>query len=295
MQPIPVRLWPLLITICVSLSACGGGGGGGSSTPSQAGSSSNSGQTTSSSNQTSQPVQTTNTAPTNISLDLLVLFSPGVRTHYADPDLRIQHLVNVANDVFTQSGLNTTLNLVGVEEIAYPDAVTATLALEELTFGRHVSTTQVANLRDTLQADLVVLLRPYANDGYCGYAWLNGYQTQGDLNPNQHADFAYAVVASNCSDYVLVHEIGHNLGLAHSREEDANGGTFTHSVGFGQDGAFATIMADPNHFNAVQVPKFSSPNLVCMGQPCGVDKDLSHGADAVHTLELTPTQVADYR
>ena len=294
MSSIPVNAWVILLTLCVSVSACGGGGGGGSSSPSSASSSSGSGQAISTSNQTNQGATPANSQQ-NIELDVLVLFSPGVREHYPDPDLRAQHLINVANDVFTQSGLNTALNLTGVEEIAYPESVSATVALEELTFGQHSSTAAVATLRDTQQADLVVLLRPYANDGYCGYAWLNGFQTQGDLNARQHADFAYAVVASNCSDYVLVHEVGHNLGLAHSRQEDPQGGTFDYSVGYGLDAAFATIMADPSAFNATQVPKFSSPNLLCMGQPCGVEKNLSHGADAVATLEMTTNQVAQYR
>ena len=151
-------------------------------------------------------------------------------------------------------------------------------------------------MRDQHAADLVALFKPYANDGLCGYAWIGGYGSDGDFSNPAEADFGYSVVASNCSDYTLIHELGHNLGLAHSRREDPAGGTFAWSAGHGEDHSFVTIMASPGVFNATRVGLFSSPSETCMGMPCGQSKaDAVHGADAVDTLEVTIPQVAAYR
>lgn len=280
----------ILASLCC-LVACGGGG---SSAPAV--------QPT-----LAQPATATVDDPTSANVDtsqtedktqirLLGLYTDGVTEHATDVDLRIQHLVNVANDILTESGVRLEFVLDHLEWVDYPDQPPIEQALHELTFAEHASIAHVSDLRDTTQADLVVLFRPYANDGQCGFAWIGGYQTDGDFSHSDEPDYAYSVVASNCSDYTLLHELGHNLGLAHSRREDPDGGSLTYGAGFGLNGDFVTIMASPSQFNATQLPRLASPGLNCNDTPCGVDhNDAERGADAVRALRIAQDQVAGYR
>jgi len=229
-------------------------------------------------------------------LKVLGLYTPGVESHYADPDLRVQHLFNVANDVLQTSGVALELQLAHLERVDYPDGPGAQEALEAVTLATHTAFSTVAQLRDDTAADVVVLFRPYTGDGLCGYAWIGGYQTDGDFSNPAEPDFAYSTVAVDCSDYTLLHEVGHNLGLAHSRREDPDGGSLRHGAGHGAQNDFVTIMATASEFNAVRLPLLANPGLTCNGNPCGIPAaDDVNGADAVLALSISKDQVAGYR
>ncbi len=297
-----------LASLALLLSGCGGGGGGGSAdadpstaatptttTPSATPgtSPSSSPTTTASSNPGTNPLST-GLDPSTTEIKLLVLKSSGVSTLYADPELRITHLVNFSNRVLTDSGVNLALTVAQIEDVAYPDGLDIETALNDLTSGTHLTLVNVASMREAAEADLVVFMRPYANDGRCGIAWIGGYLSNGDLSNS--GDFGYSVVSPNCSDYTLLHELGHNLGLGHSREEGDSAGSFDYGRGYGVDGGFATVMADPSHYAATRVPRLSSPLTDCLGAPCGVShSDPTQGADAVRAVQQTMDQVAAYQ
>ncbi len=244
--------------LAVALSACGGGGGGEAvATPSGG-----------------PGVPQTVPPPTpsaRVGIDVLALVSTSVGRQYTDPALRVRHLFAVANDVLESASVALEFNVVQIQTVDYPDGPDASSALDDVTFGSDPSLSGVAALRESVHADLVVLIRPYANDGYCGYAWTGGVGTDGDLSAPVNADFGYAVAASDCSDYVLIHELGHTLGLVHSRRESPDGGSLSYGAGYGRDNDFVTIMATPTLFNAVQLPVLSDPQRNCDGMPCGVD------------------------
>ena len=283
------KLFTLILAgFCLAACGGGGGGGGGSQTPANVAS----GPTTT---PTPDPVEPPQPATTSTTIEVLALMTPGVEALYIDADLRIQHLFNTTNDIAEASGVSVEFVMRHLEVVDYPDTISATDALDDLTFAAHPSLENVAALRTEHAADLVVLFRPYANDGHCGYAWVGGYQKNGDFSHPSEADYGYSVVAANCTDYTLLHELGHNLGLAHSQREDPDGGTFNYALGFGQDNDFVTIMASPTEFSATQLPFLSSPDLSCNGVPCGVAHTEDNGADAVRALNHTAPQVAQYR
>jgi hypothetical protein len=290
-----VRHCGVLLCILFALTGCGGGGGGGSA-PEPATAISPQSATTNNSAVTTQNSTVLQQAPAATEIKLLALYTSGLEQQFTDPDLRVQHLVNVANDVAAQSGVELNLILEHIEWVDYPDHYPISQALDDLTLASHASLNHIPALRDQVEADLVVLVRPYANDGNCGYAWIGGYDTEGDFSNPAEADYGFSVVAGDCSDYTLLHEVGHNMGLAHSRRESPDGGTYDYAVGHGLDSDFVTIMASPTEFNATQLPRFSSPSLVCNGNPCGVaHTNAVDGADAVRTINVSKLQVAEYR
>jgi hypothetical protein len=231
--------------------------------------------------------------PTPVTVDLLVYYTPSVVTRYGSGlDTRLQHLVNVTNDSFAQSESGVRVRIVHQEEIAFGNQMDSGDALDAISDGDGVFA-GVAAKRNQVGADLVVLMRPYLNDGTCGVAWLGGYRANGDFSRSRGSGYSH--VSIDCSDATFGHELGHNMGLSHSRRQNGQGGTYPWALGHGVDGRFVTMMAYGSAFGAPRVSRFSSPNLQCNGLPCGVDRnDPIAGADAVHTLRHARTQVAAY-
>lgn len=231
--------------------------------------------------------------PTPATVDVMVLYTPAATARYGSGvETRINQILNAANDTYGRSEAGLRLRLVHSEEVAYSDSAHSTTALDDLTYNKGVFT-GLETQRTQVGADLVVLMRPYVGDGICGIAWVGGYGTNGNLSVSRR--WGYSHVSIDCSDEVLPHELGHNMGLLHSRRQDGHGGTFPWALGYGVDSSFVTVMAYGGVFGASRIPMFSSPSLTCNGVPCGVDlADTVHGSDAVHTLQYVAGQLAAY-
>ncbi len=232
--------------------------------------------------------------PTPKTIDVIFLYSQDVSNRYGSGvDTRIDHIVGVANDAFQRSEAGMRLRAVHSQEVSYSGGTDSGTALDDFTANRGVFS-GVEQLRNQYGADMAVFLRPYAGDGICGIAWVGGYKRNGNLNGSNR--YAYSHVSVDCSDYVLGHELGHNLGLSHSRRQDGSGGTYPWALGHGANAKFVTMMAYGSSFSgAPKVHVFSNPTLTCAGQPCGVNKSASTGADASDSLRSVAAQVASYR
>jgi hypothetical protein len=230
---------------------------------------------------------------TPTTIDVMVLYTPGAAQRYAATgvDLRIDHLVNAANDVFARTRSAIELRVVHKEEVAYSDTVDSGTALRDFTYNRGLFA-DVESDRTTHGADMVVLMRPYLGDGNCGIAWVNGSGNGGDLTGWQR--WAYSHVSIDCGDLTLPHELGHNMGLLHSRRQDGRGGILPHALGHGVDLKFGTVMAYSSAFGAPRLPIFSSPQLACADQLCGIEQGQPDSADARDVLRGIREQVAAY-
>lgn len=227
-------------------------------------------------------------------VDVMFLYSAGVEREAAgDVQTLIDHKVAVTNKILTDSGLDFAIRNVHSRKVSTSASDKSVEVLKRLT-GNQAEFTGVTEERKEHGADMVVMLRPYANDGNCGVAWVGGWGRFGDMAGSKNS--MYSHTSTNCGDYVMAHELGHNMGLSHSRRQAPEGGTYPYATGYGVEGQFVTVMAYSSAFRTrYKIYKFASPSLTCKGIPCGISQgDPVKGANAVATLRKTIPQIAKY-
>ena len=172
-------------------------------------------------------------------------------------------------------------------------------------------------LKPNEKADLVMGLKSDGpGDFFCGQAFLYGVGTQGDMGDQSRTldDSAVGVSRSDCGVTTIAHELGHMMGLSHSRPQNITEdsvGTFPWSAGHGENNLFHTIMSydDPWGAQADEVSLFSNPLVTCededltfnpgsgpnFARPCGIDRsNVDDGADAALSLDSVGYQVARF-
>lgn len=233
-------------------------------------------------------------------IDVLVVYTKGTANLYGgNPTTRINQIFQVTNQIYADSGVDLEIRVAKTLEVDYTDDNNAETALNNITFNQHAAFSGVAAAREQAKADMVIFYRPYmASHGSCGVAWVAG--SNGTISAG-HKAYMFAHVAINsCGDFVTAHELGHNMGLKHSRKQDGVGGVLHYALGYGVMNSFTTVMAYQNEFNvdywSGKVYKFSNPDLnTCKNQPCGVDRNnTATGADARHALNITGPQIAKF-
>ena len=212
----------------------------------------------------------------------------------------IAQQVTSANVAFSDVGLDIEIQNVGIFMVGDDSTLTGNDALDVMADRSGI----FAGLDDkfTRQPDLIVHFSTKAVADTGGVAYLAGQVNDGIIDFRNRYDIGsnVGVVAIDNSSLTLVHEIGHMMGLSHSRKqaEGAISATFPWAVGYGQDDNFATIMAYESAFNATGMRFFSTPDRLCAGPgidktPCGIDdSDTLNGAYSVKALSTTALQVS---
>lgn len=238
--------------------------------------------------------------------DLMALYTPATRDALGSESAvlaRIQAGVATANQIYRNSGVNTTLRLACTGEANYAETGDYNLDLNRLTGQTDGYIDNIHATRDSCGADIVTLLVNKMNT-FCGYAWIGGRTSQ----------TPFSIITHGCAGTnLLAHEIGHNQGLHHDWYMTAAGGAFPYAKGFVDlDGSVYDVMAYSNMCrdagrNCSQIPYFSNPALTYRGRRIGVPEgtnvsctanNLSNppcDADAARAVNNTAQSLANQR
>ncbi len=211
-------------------------------------------------------------------IDLLILYDTYSKNYFSgDPNTAMINWVNQINAAYAASQVDIQLRLVGVrlnDEVgADQGAVLGNLRVDSA----------VIALRDQLGADFVSQVH---QTGSCGIGYVA-------VDKN----WTWNVVSPGCGPMTMAHEMGHNMGLNHSRRQgDTTGTRYRYGVGYGVDSSFVTIMAYSQSFNnAPRQNLFSNPNLTCKGLPCGVPEGQDQEAYAAKAIHNVRDEMAAFR
>lgn len=199
--------------------------------------------------------------------------------------------VEGANASYRDSGVNLTLNPVGLQQTGVGEGANSDATLDAL-----IGSAAVQAERDRLGADIVLLVTD--DRDVCGLAYLM------ERDSVTFAPYAYGLVRSACLGLqTLTHELGHIQGLAHDRETDPDPGAYPYARGFRRCTTDATAFYDIMAYRCANAPQqvrirtFSSPNIFHMGNPTGIayEFDPVNAADGARALNLTAATVAAFR
>lgn len=240
-------------------------------------------------------------AATGTTVDVLAAFSSGYATYRGSASAAttaITNLIAVANRALTNTNItNISFRLVGTMQVDYADNSDNGTALTDLAGGAAFAA--VRSARGTYGADLVSFIRRYVpGQNGCGLAYIP-QQPYASTGINQTwsvvGDGSYDLgngSYSYCPDTSMAHEMGHNLGAQHNKQQNSTGGLYAYSYGYRNDSAaFYDIMAYGLSGQEDELV-YSSPDVsICKGLPCGVAND----ADVGRTLRETMVTASGFR
>ena len=228
-------------------------------------------------------------------VDLMVVYTPASRDRYGQAVLEgmIINAVDAVNQAYINSNIDMQLSLVHLSEITYTETGSMSESLNALRKDSDGLMDEVHVWRDLYNADLVSLISEDTTACGLGYVITKDY-----LGIDA---FGFNVIKSSCLDSVsLGHEIGHNLGSAHNRENSSSAGAYPYSYGYRRcmtDGTgFRTIMAYPCS-GGDRVHYFSNPYVSYNGFATGIDHEVDpeNSADNAQSINNRAPIVATFR
>lgn len=235
-----------------------------------------------------------------VTLDVMIVYTPAARAWANSSASGIGNVVAqaVSSGQLALDNSNTyvTLNLVYSGEVSYTESGDTVTDLERLTFTTDEYMNEVHTLRDQYHADVVGLFTKIDDTG--GIGWLLP-------NASGNADYAFSVtrVQQAATSYTYIHELGHNMGCGHHKQQivQPGPGIFNYSAGWrwtGTDnGKYCSVMtypsgdSFPDGINHTQVAYFSNPNVLYKSTATG---DSVNG-DNARTIREIKSVIANYR
>jgi peptidyl-Asp metalloendopeptidase len=231
-------------------------------------------------------------------IDVMVVYTPAARVA-AGGATQMQQLVQLGiaetNAGYSNSGVVQRVRLVYSGEVSYSEAADFSTDLDRLSNSSDGSLDEVATLRNTYGADLVSLWRA-PNSQVCGLGWV---LNRTDLAPSALAAYGFTVVAQDCATgyYSFGHEMGHNMGADHAKDDNAPHGPYAYGSGYKQTTGtkWRTIMAYDGNCTCARINYWSNPTVLYNGIPSGIDPNSAQGAANYQVLNNTRMLVANFR
>lgn len=236
------------------------------------------------------PQATTAPAGTLSQLDILWVYTTDAKNRAGgDAGMMTRIAVGMANcnNAYANSQIDAIVNLVHAEEVQYTSGSTSGTDLGRIRAKNDGFMDNVHALRDLHRADYVSLVNTL-ND-VCGVAYVLGSPT--GRYPLSGESFAFGVTVFNCvQSYTFAHELGHNLGCYHDRDNSGTGGVFPFNYGhrFTSGGLKRTVMA---YAPGTRIDFFSNPNVSFNGVPTGVPDS----EDNAQVINFTSKNGKDFR
>ncbi len=224
-------------------------------------------------------------------IDVMVVYTPSAR-NAAGGTNAVRALANSAvasaNTAYQNSNIATRLRLVYLDEISYTEGSSFGTDLSRLRSTSDEFMDEVHAIRDTVRADMVALINN--NSGACGVAYLmtnlsTGFRTS-----------AFSVTRHSCAvgNLTFAHELGHNMGSAHDRDNAGNA-LFSFSYGHrwtGTNGSlYRSVMA---YSPGSRRSQFSNPDVLFVGTPTGVPEGQPNSADNARSINQAALTIANF-
>ena len=226
-------------------------------------------------------------------IDLMVVYTPAARDAHggaAGIEALIGLAVTDANIASQNSAIASQLRLVHVAEVNYSETRAGMgTSLDNLTYADGVID-EVHAWRDTYGADLVAMITRDTN--YCGIAWVMQNES------TSFAPYGFSVTYSGClTSQTLAHELGHNRGSAHNRENASVNGAYPYSYGLRNNAAGWYSVMSYSCTGCVRIDYFSNPSVLYGGVATSIDydEDPANAADNARSLSNTGFTVANLR
>ncbi|MEI6261899.1 MAG: M12 family metallo-peptidase [Deltaproteobacteria bacterium] len=233
-------------------------------------------------------------------IDVMVVYTPAAKL-YADSHGTISLLVaqSMAQAQLVADNSLTDMNfkLVHSSEVDYKESGKTGTDLDRLQKIGDGYLDSVHTLRNTYGADLVVLFEKIENEDIAGL----GFQLK---SPSGEPAYGFSLTGIQyAGDYTNIHEIGHNMGADHHKQQnDSPGpGLFPYSAGWRwistDNKAYCSVMTygEGKYFadgvTHTEVGYFSNPSVTYIGTATG---DAVNG-DNARTIRETKNVVAAYR
>ncbi len=248
----------------------------------------------------------------SVPIDILIVYTAAAETwanqNEGNIQLLISEMMNISQTSMDNSEAGIELRVVHAHKTTYEESGDSRTDLFRLTTSPSFNLgseyqgymENVHTLRNQYGADLVSIL--VTNTDVGGLAFLLN-----NAAGIPQLGFSLNRVQQMTSSTTFAHEIGHNMGNAHSRNQRRNaasvfGGLFDYSTGWrftGSSGSsFATVMTypeAPNQSMSSGILHFSNPEVTFDGRSTGSYSGGNAPADNVRSMLYTRNVVASYR